>query len=58
MSLPDRQKLRTLAEAVAWLAKEIPKSEQKMEKAPSRGRPNRTGPAPIVKTTGTLQLTD
>ena len=30
--LPDGRKLRTLAEAMAWLAKEIPKSEHKMEK--------------------------
>ncbi len=26
------RKLKTLAEAMAWLAKEIPKSEHKMEK--------------------------
>jgi len=31
VELPDGRKLRTLAEAMAWLAKEIPKSE-KMEK--------------------------
>jgi hypothetical protein len=30
--LPDGRKLRTLAEAMAWLAKEVPKSEHKMEK--------------------------
>src|SRR5258705_9889964 len=32
IELPDGRKLRTLAEAMAWLAKEIPKSEHKMEK--------------------------
>jgi hypothetical protein len=31
IELPDGRKLKTLAEAMAWLAKEIPKSE-KMEK--------------------------
>jgi hypothetical protein len=36
--LPDRRKLRMLAEAVAWLAKEIPKSEHKIGEGPSRGR--------------------
>jgi len=30
--LPDGRKLRTLAETMAWLAKEVPKSEHKMEK--------------------------
>jgi hypothetical protein len=30
--LPDGRKLKTLAETMAWLAKEIPKSEHKMEK--------------------------
>ena len=29
---PDGRKLKTLAEAMAWLAKEIPKSEHKMDK--------------------------
>jgi hypothetical protein len=32
IELPDSRKLRTLAEAMVWLAKEIPKSEHKMEK--------------------------
>ena len=32
IELPDGRKLKTLAEAIAWLAKEIPKSEHKMEK--------------------------
>jgi hypothetical protein len=32
IELPDGRKLRTLAEAMAWLAKEIPKSEHRMEK--------------------------
>jgi len=32
IELPDGRKLKTLAEAMAWLAKEIPKSEHKMEK--------------------------
>src|ERR1700716_2101635 len=32
IELPDGRKLRTLAEAMAWLAKEIPKSEHKMDK--------------------------
>jgi hypothetical protein len=32
IELPDGRKLTTLAEAMAWLAKEIPKSEHKMEK--------------------------
>jgi hypothetical protein len=31
-SKPDGRKLKTLAEAIAWLAKEIPKSEHKMAK--------------------------
>jgi len=31
IELPDGRKLKTLAEAMAWLAKEIPKSEHKME---------------------------
>jgi hypothetical protein len=30
--LPDGRKLRTLREAINWLAKEVPKSEHKMEK--------------------------
>jgi hypothetical protein len=33
IELPDGRKLKTLAEAIAWLAKEGPKSEHKMEKA-------------------------
>ena len=32
IELPDGRKLKTLAEAMAWLAKEIPKSEHKLEK--------------------------
>jgi len=32
IELPDGRKLKTLAEAIAWLAKEVPKSEHKMEK--------------------------
>ena len=32
IELPDGSKLKTLGEAIAWLAKEIPKSEHKMEK--------------------------
>jgi hypothetical protein len=32
IELPDGRKLKPLAEAMAWLAKEIPKSEHKMEK--------------------------
>ena len=32
VALPDGRRLKTLAEAMAWLAKEIPKSENKMEK--------------------------
>jgi hypothetical protein len=32
IELPDGRKLKTLAEAMAWLAKEIPKSEHKMDK--------------------------
>src|SRR5258705_1087145 len=32
IELPGGRKLKTLAEAMAWLAKEIPKSEHKMEK--------------------------
>ena len=32
IELPDGRKLNTLAEAMAWLAKEIPKSEHKLEK--------------------------
>ena len=32
IELPDGRKLKTFAEAIAWLAKEIPKSEHKMEK--------------------------
>jgi hypothetical protein len=34
IELPDGRKLKTLAEAMAWLAKEIPKSEHKMDSAP------------------------
>jgi hypothetical protein len=30
--LPDGPKLKTLAEAMAWLAKEVPKSEHNMDK--------------------------
>ena len=30
--LPNGRKLRTLREAINWLAKEVPKSEHKMEK--------------------------
>jgi hypothetical protein len=32
IELPDGGKLKTLAEALAWLAKEVPMSEHKMEK--------------------------
>jgi hypothetical protein len=32
IELPDGRKLKTLAEAMVWLAKEIPKSEHKTEK--------------------------
>jgi len=32
IELPDGRKLKTLAEAMAWLAKEVPKSEHKMQK--------------------------
>src|SRR4030088_1241212 len=32
IELPDGRKLKTLAEAMAWLAKEIRKSEHKMDK--------------------------
>jgi hypothetical protein len=32
IALPDGRKLKTFAEAMAWLAKEIPKSEHNMEK--------------------------
>jgi len=32
IELPDGRKPKTLAETMAWLAKEIPKSEHKMEK--------------------------
>jgi hypothetical protein len=32
IELPDGRKLKTLAEAMAWLAKEVPRSEHKMEK--------------------------
>jgi hypothetical protein len=32
IELPDGRKLKTLVEAMAWLAKEIPKSEHKMDK--------------------------
>jgi hypothetical protein len=31
IELPDGRKLRTLADAIAWLAKEIPKSEHRMK---------------------------
>ena len=37
IELPVGRKLKTLAEAMAWLAKEVPKSEHKMEKNPGRG---------------------
>ena len=37
IELPDGRKLKTLAEAMAWLAKEIPKSEHKMEKVQTAG---------------------
>jgi hypothetical protein len=32
IELPDGRKLKTLAEAMAWLAKEVPKSEHKTDK--------------------------
>src|ERR1700694_6275499 len=32
IEFPDGRKLKTLAEAMAWLAKEVPKSEHKMYK--------------------------
>jgi hypothetical protein len=32
IELPDGRKLKTIAEAMGWLAKEIPKSEHKMHK--------------------------
>jgi hypothetical protein len=31
LELPDGRKLRTLADAIAWMAKEIPKSERGMK---------------------------
>jgi hypothetical protein len=35
--LPDGRKLRTLKEAVAWLAKEVPKSEHGLKSGPGGG---------------------
>jgi len=38
IELPDGRKLRTLKEAIAWLAKEIPKSEHAMPKVQTAAR--------------------
>jgi hypothetical protein len=38
IELPDGRKLKTLREAMAWLAKEIPKSEHKMQKVQNAAR--------------------
>jgi hypothetical protein len=38
IELPDGRKLRTLKEAIAWLAKEIPKSEHKTPKVQTAAR--------------------
>lgn len=38
IELPDGRKLRTLKEAIAWLAKEIPKSEHTMPKVQAAAR--------------------
>jgi hypothetical protein len=38
IELPDGRKLRTLKEAIAWLAKEIPKSEHAMPKVQAAAR--------------------
>ena len=49
IELPDGRKLKTLAEAMASLAKEIPKSEHKMDKVQAAAHfvtraPERNGP--------------
>jgi hypothetical protein len=38
IDLPDGRKLRTLKEAIAWLAKEIPRSEHTMPKVQAAAR--------------------
>jgi hypothetical protein len=38
IELPDGRKLRTLKEAIAWLAKDIPKSEHTMPKVQAAAR--------------------
>jgi len=38
VELPDGRKLRTLKEAIAWLAKDIPKSEHTMPKVQAAAR--------------------
>jgi hypothetical protein len=38
IELPDGKKLRTLKEAIAWLAKEIPKSEHALPKVQTAAR--------------------
>jgi hypothetical protein len=43
IELPDGRKLRTLKEAIAWLAKEIPKAEHTMPKVQAAARSPRAG---------------
>jgi hypothetical protein len=38
IDVPDGRKLRTLEETIAWLAKEIPKSEHTMSKVQAAAR--------------------
>jgi hypothetical protein len=38
LELPDGKKLRTLKEAIAWLAKDIPRSEHTMPKVQAAAR--------------------
>jgi hypothetical protein len=38
IELPDGKKLRTLKDAIAWLAKEVPKSEHAMPKVQTAAR--------------------
>jgi hypothetical protein len=38
IELPDGRKLRTLKEAIAWLAKEIPRAEHTMPKVQAAAR--------------------
>jgi hypothetical protein len=59
LELPDGRKLRTLADAIAWMAKEIPKSERGMKQVQAARiaslKQRRIGGPMIFARTGMMQ---